>query len=115
MTDLGSEYKTKAEDLKKIALRYSELNKVVKEMGDNYKEIVEKLEYFTSKANEHGNNVTDSSPLMKIKASIQKLRVEIKSMDLRIGVLSHTVMQNKIKDKKRKDDKGLTHIEEEIE
>jgi len=84
-------------------------------MGDHYKEIQEKLDYFTNKANEHGTNVTDSTPLMKIKASIQKLRVEIKGMDLRIGVLSHNVMQNKFKDKKRKEEKGITHNEDEIE
>jgi estrogen-related receptor beta like 1 len=115
MTDLGTEYKAKAEELKKIATRYNELNKVVKEMGEQYKQIAEKLEQITAKASEHGNNVTDSSPLMKIKSSIQKLRNEIKGMDLRIGVLAHTVMQHKFKEKKNRDDKNGLHQIEEME
>lgn len=49
--------------------------------------------------------MTDSSPVVKIKASIQKLVTEIKSIDVRIGVLNHTVLQYRTKEK-RVDDHG---------
>lgn len=49
--------------------------------------------------------MTDSTPLVQIKKALQKLRIEIKYMDLRIGVLNHTVMVHKFKEKKTQDEK----------
>lgn len=37
MTELGNEYKQKAEELKKITVRYNNLNTAVKEMGETYR------------------------------------------------------------------------------
>jgi estrogen-related receptor beta like 1 len=37
---------------------------------------------------------------VKVKAALTKLRLEIKTMDLRIGVLSHTVLQQTFMEKK---------------
>jgi hypothetical protein len=52
--------------------------------------------------------MTDSSPVVKIKASIQKLVGEIKSIDVRIGVLNHTVLQYRTKEK-RVEEQGDLH------
>jgi hypothetical protein len=41
--------------------------------------------------------MTDNSPVVKVKAAIQKLLVEIKGVDVRIGVLNHTVLQHRTK------------------
>lgn len=55
---------------------------------------------FQEQISQHGNTVTDNAPVVKIKAAVQKLREEMTNMDLRIGVLSHTVMQHKFREKK---------------
>jgi len=115
MNELGTEYKAKAEQLKNLVNRYNELNTTVKEYKDKYKEITEKFEHVTTAISEHGNVVTDNAPLVKIKTAIQKLREEITNMDLRIGVLSHTVMQHKFKEKKDHDIGGLPAIDELVE
>ena len=44
-----------------------------------------------------GSSMTDTSPLMKIKEALSNLRAEVKSMELRIGVVGHTLMQSKLK------------------
>lgn len=52
-----------------------------------------------AKTNEHSGTMTDNSPVAKIKESLIKLMAEIKSMDVRMGVLSHTILQYKTKEK----------------
>ena len=43
--------------------------------------------------------MTDNSPVAKIKESLITIMAEIKSMDVRMGVLSHTILQYKTKEK----------------
>lgn len=44
--------------------------------------------------------MTDSSPVVKIKASIAKLVSEIKGVDVRIGVMNHSVLLYRTKEKR---------------
>ena len=37
------------------------------------------------------------SPLIKMKTSLTRLRSEIKQLDIRIGVVTHTLVQKKVK------------------
>ncbi len=41
--------------------------------------------------------MTDTSPLLKIKEALGAIKTEIKAMELRIGVVGHTIMQSKIR------------------
>lgn len=50
-----------------------------------------------SKMEDRGSSMTDTSPLMKIKSALAKLRAEMKDMDLRIGVVGHSLMQSKMR------------------
>ncbi len=43
--------------------------------------------------------MTDSSPVVKIKDAYKIMLGEIKAMDVRMGVLSHTILQYKSKEK----------------
>ncbi|CAD8120221.1 unnamed protein product [Paramecium sonneborni] len=100
MLDIGNQYKKKNEEVKKIELQCQNYTNAIKEMGDQYKLVSEKYDNVQSKLNEHGSISTDQSPVIKIKASLTKLRLEIKQMDLRIGVLSHTILQRTFQDAK---------------
>lgn len=42
---------------------------------------------------ERGGNLSDTSPIIRIKAAIKKLMEELKDMEVQIGVVSHTLMQ----------------------
>lgn len=52
--------------------------------------------------------MTDSSPVVKIKASISKLVTEIKGIDVRVGVMNHTILQYRTKER-RSDENGEMH------
>lgn len=52
--------------------------------------------------------MTDTSPVVKIKEALKNMQTEIKSMDVRLGVLNHTVLQ--YKSKERNQDKKLRNI-----
>jgi estrogen-related receptor beta like 1 len=47
------------------------------------------------------NSATDTSPLVNIKQALVAIRGEVQQFDLRIGVVSHTLMQAKLKSAKR--------------
>ncbi|CAD8122680.1 unnamed protein product [Paramecium sonneborni] len=100
MSEMSNEFKKKNEEYKKIELQYQNYTNAKKEMNDQYKQIQEKFETVQNKLNEHGSVSTDQSPVIRIKASLTKLRLEIKQMDLRIGVLSHTILQRTFHDAK---------------
>lgn len=50
-----------------------------------------------AKTNEHSGTMADSSPVVKVKAAIQKMSSELKTMDVRIGVLNHSVLEYRVK------------------
>ncbi|CAK66445.1 unnamed protein product (macronuclear) [Paramecium tetraurelia] len=100
MSEMCLEFKKKNEEYKKIELQYQNYTNAKKEMTDQYKQIQEKFETVQNKLNEHGSVSTNQSPVISIKASLTKLRLEIKQMDLRIGVLSHTILQRTFHDAK---------------
>jgi estrogen-related receptor beta like 1 len=46
---------------------------------------------------ERGTSMTDTSPLIKIKSALARLKDERKNMDVRIGVVTHTLVAKKLK------------------
>jgi len=112
MNELGTEYKAKADALKGNLTRYHELEKSVKEKREELRKVSEKYEQVMAKIGDSTNQATDSSSLVKIKTAIQKLRQDIKAMDLRAGVLSHTVMQHKVREKRNPEEAGIGVIDE---
>lgn len=112
MNDMGAEYKTRAEDLKVSLAKYHDLEKSVKDKKEEFRKVTEKYDQIMSKISESSNLATDSSALVKIKTAIQKLSADIKAMDLRAGVLSHTVMQHKVRQKRHPEEAGVPGIDE---
>ena len=48
---------------------------------------------------ERGSSMTDGSPLVNIRKSLARVKAEIVAMDVRIGVVEHTLLQARLKDK----------------
>jgi estrogen-related receptor beta like 1 len=46
-----------------------------------------------------GSNLTDASPLVRLKAAMSSLREELKGMELRIGVVAHNLMSLSLQNK----------------
>ena len=62
-------------------------------------QITEELEQVKQQMDERGTNMTDSGPLVRIKQALAKLHQESMEMDLQIGVLEHSLLQGKIREK----------------
>ncbi|ELV09779.1 Intraflagellar transport protein 57 like protein [Tupaia chinensis] len=61
--------------------------------------VTEELEKVKQEMEEKGSSMTDGAPLVKIKQSLTKLKQETIQMDIRIGVVEHTLLQSKLKEK----------------
>ena len=49
--------------------------------------------------NMQGKSVTDTLPLVKIKKAIHSMKQEILTLDIRIGVVSNTLLQAQMREK----------------
>ncbi|EGR30951.1 intraflagellar transport protein, putative [Ichthyophthirius multifiliis] len=116
MTDLGGEYRTKSENYKTIVTQYNNLQNSIKEQGEQYKQLKEKYDAIKIQLESKGDEQTNSSPVIKIKEAIKKIRQEIGQMDVRIGIISQTVLQHKLRQKQsgiEEDAENLDEIENE--
>ncbi|KFP24102.1 Intraflagellar transport protein 57, partial [Colius striatus] len=64
-----------------------------------YFKITEVLERVKQETDEKGSSMTDGAPLVKIKQALTKLKQETIQMDIQIGVMEHTLLQSKLKEK----------------
>ncbi|NWS13904.1 IFT57 protein, partial [Pachyramphus minor] len=64
-----------------------------------YFKITEVLEKVKQETEEKGSSMTDGAPLVKIKQALTKLKQETIQMDIQIGVMEHTLLQSKLKEK----------------
>uniref|UniRef100_A0A3P9AA86 Intraflagellar transport protein 57 homolog n=1 Tax=Esox lucius TaxID=8010 RepID=A0A3P9AA86_ESOLU len=64
-------------------------------------EITEELEKVKQEMEEKGSSMSDGAPVVRIKQSLTKLKQEIVQMDIRIGVVEHTLLQAKLKEKSK--------------
>ncbi|KAG9461875.1 hypothetical protein GDO78_015489, partial [Eleutherodactylus coqui] len=59
----------------------------------------EELEKVKQEIEEKGSSITDGAPLVKMKQALTKLKQENLQMEIRIGVVEHTLLQSKLKEK----------------
>ncbi|KAI5607857.1 intraflagellar transport protein 57-like [Silurus asotus] len=75
--------------------------------------ISEELEKVKQEMDEKGSSMSDGAPVVKIRQSLTKLKQEIQEMDVRMGVVEHTLLQAKLKEKDNMTrDMHATHITE---
>ncbi|RHY94043.1 hypothetical protein DYB37_002170 [Aphanomyces astaci] len=87
------------EKLQGVTERCKEGSEKVNAMTTQHSDITEQLRETKSDMDSKGSKMTDTSPLVQIKAALQTLKVEIKNFELRIGVVGHTLLQSKAKQK----------------
>lgn len=56
----------------------------------------QKLDKVKHRLVEKGNRISDVSPLVEMKNGIHNLKVELQGMEVRVGVLEHTLLQNQV-------------------
>lgn len=75
--------------------------------------IAEQLEEVKSLMDEKGSNIADATPVARIKTAIKQLNKELHDMEVRIGVVSHTLLQLSLKNKRLMQAQAALSDEEE--
>lgn len=76
-------------------------------MENELADVNERLSQVQKKIDDTGKTFSDNSPLQKIKKSIAQVKQDIKAIDIRIGVVSNTLLQLKLKERaKQQEEKG---------
>merc|ERR1712176_1410497 len=69
------------------------------------KSLVEELEVVKNDMEERSSTVTDTAPVVKMKDAFKRLRADTRQLEVRIGVVSHTLMQAKLRQRPQEDSK----------
>ncbi|XP_028987195.1 intraflagellar transport protein 57 homolog [Betta splendens] len=96
---LIQEYRSAQAKLSEAKERYQQASGWVTERTRVLAEISEELEKVKQEMEEKGSSMSDGAPVVRIKQSLTKLKQEIVQMDVRIGVVEHTLLQAKLKEK----------------
>lgn len=72
---------------------------LISERNNELHRVAAALEDAKQQLEARGSNLTDASPLVRLKGAMSSLRDELKGMELRIGVVAHNLMTLSIQDK----------------
>jgi len=100
------DYRQQQEELNQVQSHYTELNEVVTSLQNELKSVTEELEAVKTDMEERSTTVTDTAPIVKMKDSFKKLRSDTRQLEVRIGVVSHTLMQAKLRQRPTEDRKA---------
>ena len=77
--------------------QYKQVSGGVVERSRILAHITDELDTVKNELDERGTSMTDGSPLVNIRKSLARVKSEILGMDVRIGVLEHTLIQAGVK------------------
>uniref|UniRef100_A0A8C5AH70 Intraflagellar transport protein 57 homolog n=1 Tax=Gadus morhua TaxID=8049 RepID=A0A8C5AH70_GADMO len=96
---LIGDYRAAQAQLSQARELYQQASGGVTEKSRQLAEVSEELEEVKQEMEEKGSSMSDGAPVVKIKQSLTKLRQEVVQMDVRIGVVEHTLLQAKLREK----------------
>merc|ERR1712187_563879 len=99
------DFREQKEELNRVQTQYTELNEVVMNLQIELKNVAEELEVVKNDMEERSSTVTDTAPIVKMKDAFKKLRSDTRQLEVRIGVVSHTLMQAKLRQRPQEDRK----------
>ena len=98
---MTGDYRAHSDKLREIQTSFTLVSKNVQEMENELSEVNERLGKVEKQIEDTGKSFSDSSPLQKIKKAIAQVKSDIKSIDIRIGVVSNTLLQLKLKERSK--------------
>eukprot|EP00746_Dinoflagellata_sp_MGD_P134622 gnl/MRDRNA2_/MRDRNA2_68480_c0_seq1.p1 gnl/MRDRNA2_/MRDRNA2_68480_c0~~gnl/MRDRNA2_/MRDRNA2_68480_c0_seq1.p1 ORF type:complete len:408 (-),score=118.28 gnl/MRDRNA2_/MRDRNA2_68480_c0_seq1:57-1280(-) len=104
------DHREQQEELQRVSQQYNELNEVVMNLQNDQKSVTEELEIVKGEMEERSSTVTDTAPVVKLKDAFKQLRLDTRQLEVRIGVVSHTLLQGKMwqRPSDREKQRGLT-------
>ena len=92
-----AEFSEKQEEMKAKQEEYAQNSEQINALTNELAAVSDELETVKARMDERGNSMTDTSPLIKIKSALTQLRSEAKQMEIRIGIVNHTLVAKKLK------------------
>ncbi|KAG0581518.1 hypothetical protein KC19_4G257700 [Ceratodon purpureus] len=97
---LISEYVAVKGRLVAVEEKFGAIGEVMQKLAGEHGKVLEALEQVKQKMVEKGNEISDLSPLLQMKSAMQRLRLELREMEVQIGVLEHTFVHVNIRQAK---------------
>jgi len=95
--DQVDDFATKQDKLQEAQDEYNSKTEGISSLSNILQQVTDELAQTKGKMDERGGAMTDTSPLIKIKSALARIKEERKSMDVRIGVVTHTLVAKKLK------------------
>ena len=115
--DQVDEFSMKQDQLQEVQDEYNSKSGGLNLLTNQLSQVSDELASLKGKMDERGANMTDTSPLIKIKTALQRIKEERKAMDIKIGITTHTLVAKKLKaDQHTKDQASKpknAHVQEE--
>jgi len=102
------DHREQQEELQRVTQQYNQLNEAVMSLQNEQKSVTDELEVVKGEMEERSSTVTDTAPCVKIKDAFKQLRLDTRQLEVRIGVVSHTLLQGKMWQKPGAKKVGLT-------
>ena len=91
------DYIATQEKLATVTTQHQASSDNVSNLTSELQSLSEQLSEIKEHMDNRGDTMTDTSPLVQIKKALQTVKEEIKTFELRIGVVGHTLMQAKLR------------------
>lgn len=103
---MTGDYRAHSDKIRDIQNGFSTMTKNVQDMENELMDVNERLSQVEKKIDDTGKTFSDNTPLQKIKKAITQVKTDIKSIDIRIGVVTNTLLQLKLKEKTKSQEDG---------
>lgn len=97
---LMAQYRAARVQLTVVQGTYNSRTEAISERNSELHRITEQLTEMKGIMDEHSTNIADATPVVRIRNAIRKLQEELHETEVRIGVVSHTLLQNSLKNKR---------------
>ncbi|TRY72250.1 hypothetical protein TCAL_03146 [Tigriopus californicus] len=79
--------------------QYKQVSGGVTERSRTLAQIADDLEVIKAEMEERGSAMTDGTPLVNVRRALIRMKQEVANMNVRIGVLEHSLLQAKLRDR----------------
>ncbi|VDN96326.1 unnamed protein product [Rodentolepis nana] len=83
--------------LSELKEAYARVNAGIAERSATLAKLAEETEKVKAEMEQRGSRMTDSAPVIRIKQAINRLKAENVAMEIRIGVLEHTLLRAQLR------------------
>ena len=99
---IGQDFKEIKQRLEELETKSAAVNEVTTKLQSELTEVSERADEMKDTLESRDSGIHDSSPLVRVKAALQHIKNEVYSFDLRVGVISNTLLASRIHNAARK-------------